>query len=50
MPIEIKEMHIKINVSEKTAPKNNVSTDQSGKLVQDCLDQMTRLLNDKDER
>jgi len=51
MPIEIKEMHIKINVSEGGSPTSNASSSaDTGSMVQECLDQMTKILNDKDER
>lgn len=50
MPIEIKEMHIKVNVSENSAPSTNSSNSAEDTLIQECLDQMTKMLNDKDER
>ncbi len=50
MPIEIKEMHIKINVSEGDKAASSEATPNAGSMVQDCMDQMTKLLNDKDER
>lgn len=51
MPIEIKEMHIKINVNEKqNAPSQGQSEKASDIVIQECLDQMSKMLNDKDER
>lgn len=50
MPIEIKEMHIKINVSENNAPTVSSSQDSSDMMIQECLDQVAKMLNNKDER
>lgn len=50
MPIEIKEMHIKINVSEKPTSDKTESSSSGDMLIQECMDQMTKLLNDKEER
>ncbi|MFT6921957.1 MAG: hypothetical protein ACJA1C_000955 [Crocinitomicaceae bacterium] len=49
MPIEIKEMHIKINVdSAQSGGKGGGSSNESA--VQECLDQVAKLINDKNER
>ncbi|MFK7785438.1 MAG: DUF5908 family protein [Crocinitomicaceae bacterium] len=50
MPIEIKELHIKINVSEEGAEKPQ--SDGSGKtdVIQECMDQVMTMLKNKDER
>jgi len=50
MPIEIKEMHVKINVNEKSAPSSPEPDSSNESIVQECLDQMTKMLNDKEER
>ncbi|XOV67695.1 MAG: DUF5908 family protein [Fluviicola sp.] len=51
MPIEIKEMHIKINVSDQEGTPVSVSPEESHEeMIQECLDQMTKMLNDKEER
>ena len=51
MPIEIKEMHIKINVSEQQGVSSSTTPEESHEgLVQECMDQMTKMLNDKQER
>ena len=50
MPIEIKELHIKINVKggEQNAQSNE--GDGKSKLVQECVDQVMTILKNKDER
>lgn len=50
MPIEIKELHIKINVQEGGKKSSEESGEGKGKLVQECLDQMMTILKNKDER
>lgn len=50
MPIEIKELHIKINVKE--GGKESAQSDSGGKedIIQECLDQVMKVLKNKDER
>ncbi len=50
MPIEIKELHIKINVKE--GGQQSAKSDGGGKeeLVQECLDQVMKVIKNKDER
>lgn len=50
MPIEIKEMHIKINVSKQPEPSSQNASKGEDSMIQECLDQMAKMLNDKDER
>ena len=50
MPIEIKEMHIKINVSEDSGPRESDAASPQEGMIQECLDQMSKMLNDKEER
>lgn len=49
MPIEIKELHIKINVKGGDKPQNDDGKDK-GKVVQECLDHVMTILKNKDER
>ena len=50
MPIEIKELHIKINVKE--GGEKSSDSDGAGKseIIQECLDQVMTVLKNKDER
>jgi hypothetical protein len=50
MPIEIKELHIKINVKEGGGKSSDADGDGKNKLVQECLDQVMTILKNKDER
>lgn len=52
MPIEIKELHIKINVSdqnERNSQAQNPEVDKD-KLIEACVDQVMELLSKKEER
>ena len=49
MPIEIKEMHIKINVDEGQQAQEAASGG-SNDMIQECLEQVMQIINDKDER
>ena len=52
MPIEIKELHIKINVSEESqrnVPAQNQAEDKN-KLIEVCVEQVMELLSKKKER
>ena len=48
MPIEIKELHIKINVSDNAASTN--STDKKDKIIEACVEQVMRIHERKNER
>lgn len=52
MPIEIKELHIRINVSEESErnrqPQN--PADDKEKLIEACVEQVMELLAKKEER
>ena len=50
MPIEIKELHIKINVKEGEQTSSESDGDGKSKMVQECLDQVMTILKNKDER
>lgn len=50
MPIEIKEMSIKINVREESAPKQGRNENSEDMIIQECMDQVAKMLNNKDER
>jgi len=53
MPIEIKELHIKINVSEDgqtNASNDKKSGGKSENLIQECLDQISLINSRKNER
>ena len=51
MPIEIKEMHIKINVdSAQSGSKGGGSGSSNESVIQECLDQVAKMVNDKNER
>lgn len=50
MPIEIKEMHIKINVNEDRSDVPMSADKANGEMIQECLDQMSKMMNDKEER
>lgn len=51
MPIEIKEMHIKISVNDQgeSKPATNDSSNKD-QLIEECLEEVTRILKNKDER
>ena len=53
MPIEIKELHIKINVND--SGQTNASQDKqpggsSGNMMEECIDQIMHIENRKNER
>ena len=50
MPIEIKELHIKINVKDGGQKAAQPDGDGKGDIVQECLDQVMKILKNKDER
>ena len=53
MPIEIKELHIKINVndaSQTNASKENTAGGKKDELIQTCIEQISHIQNRKKER
>ena len=48
MPIEIKEMHIKISVDE--GQKAQSAEASGGDMIQECLEQVMQIIKDKEER
>lgn len=52
MPIEIKELHIKINVDENRRNNNspNVSRNEKEKIIAICVEQIMEILAKKEER
>lgn len=52
MPIEIKELHIKINVSEENVRNHPVAENASEKekLIEACVEQVMEILAKKEER
>jgi len=53
MPIEIKEMHIKIVVGENGNPTQKNTTndeDSNNKIVEACVEQVMEILTKKEER
>jgi len=50
MPIEIKELNIKINVKGGEQSSQSDDGKGKGKLVQECVDQVMKILKNKDER
>jgi hypothetical protein len=51
MPIEIKELHIKINVNEGSKPgPNAVAKGKDKDLVGDCVEQVMKVIERKKER
>ncbi|MGB5944073.1 MAG: DUF5908 family protein [Leeuwenhoekiella sp.] len=53
MPIEIKELHIKINVADAgttTRPTGEVSQKKKEKIIAECLEQMMQIDRRKTER
>jgi len=52
MPIEIRELHIKVTVDESATNNQNTSgpvTDRDN-IVSECVDQVLEILNNKKER
>ncbi|MDX2361899.1 MAG: DUF5908 family protein [Crocinitomicaceae bacterium] len=50
MPIEIKEMHIKINVSGDTTPSSSSSSEAKETVIEECMEQVMKVIKNKDER
>jgi len=58
MPIEIRELHIKVTVNQpqqetaETNPVTGQTRDDSGReaIVQQCLEEMVRIIKEKQER
>lgn len=52
MPIEIKELHIKINVDESPGSSNPESSarNEKDKMIEACVERVMEILKDKEER
>ena len=55
MPIEINELHIKINVEKQSAQASNMVTNSFSQeaqqqLLAECIEEVMQLLDDKKER
>lgn len=57
MPLEIKELSIKVSVNQpsgnktgETADKGNKPGANTGQLVNECVEQVIKIINDKKER
>ncbi len=52
MPIEIKELHIKINVdeNESSPQRENSLTNEKNKIIAACVEQVMEILSKKEER
>lgn len=52
MPIEIKELHIKINVDEKqqSSSSGRLMQKEKDRLVAECVEQVMEILSKKEER
>lgn len=50
MPIEIKELHIKINVNGEGQSNAESNNSDKSEMIQECLDQVMNVLKNKDER
>ncbi len=53
MPIEIKELHIKISVGEdgnQTPQQNTDDTDSRDEIIATCVEQVMEILSKKEER
>ena len=52
MPIEIRELHIKVTVEEPAADERQriLSAADRDNLISDCVDQVLEILNNKTER
>lgn len=49
MPIEIKELHIKINVNEGSKPAPTSNTNEKD-VVEECVDQVMQIIERQKER
>jgi hypothetical protein len=52
MPIEIKELHIKINVGDESGRQesNNQDSNQKEEIIEACVEQIMEILSKKEER
>lgn len=52
MPIEIKELHIKINVDEQGSRQTSGAnqTDKKEEIIEACVEQVMEILSQKEER
>ncbi|WP_343605900.1 DUF5908 family protein [Fluviicola sp.] len=50
MPIEIKELHVKIQVNEDQPKSNQTPAQATDDLLDQCMDEVFTIINDKKER
>lgn len=54
MPIEIRELSIKVNISDSNNSSNNTSGSQpkvnKAQLIRECMDQVSEMIKNKNER
>lgn len=50
MPIEIKELHVKIQVNEEKPKSNQPGAQAADELLDKCIDEVFTIINDKKER
>ena len=50
MPIEIKELHIKINVNEGSKPNSSSAAAKDEDAVSECVEQVMKIIERKKER
>lgn len=50
MPIEIKELHVKIQVNEEQPKSNQSAAQATDELLDKCLDEVFTIINNKKER
>jgi hypothetical protein len=50
MPIEIKELHIKINVNEGAKPTSQASKSNEKDVVEECVEQVMQIIERQKER
>lgn len=50
MPIEIREMYIKVNVDDSGKPPRTDGSDDKGKIIESCLEEVAQMMKNKEER
>ena len=50
MPIEIKELHVKIQVNEEQSKSDQPASQATDELLDMCIDEVFTIINDKKER
>ncbi len=50
MPIEIKELHVRIQVNEDQAGTSRTAPETREDIIEDCLDELFTIMNDEKER